>query len=591
VRFRLQTRIVAYFTVLLLLVIGSFAVFFNIVVSIRFEAMTNQNTVQLAIKVSQHVDSYLQQIDQVSKYFATNQAVLKILSLIAQNGVPKTSYRQLIYSRTLDDTFANALTVTSTPTCSVYLYNDSGTYSDVFNDRKSSFRTVMRDAASRTAIENRQRVLYAAKNENSNAGNKRLISLVRGVFGLNGTQFGYIEVQDDYTELTKICDIGPTGQVIILDSLGKEVYPLSGRTEPNQADLKLGNAQNPAGSLTFTGGDLYAYAWSDFTGYTVFVKEHADAVLAPLIYLRGATYGTILVITLFALAMVYVISTILMVPIRKLRDSVVQVNLENMKLNVDEHSYSDEIQLLNSAFQDMLHRLKRSIEKTTILNREEMNARFAALQARIAPHFIHNVLYVISILAREKRTDDVEATCKRLSDMLRYVVHSPEETVTVGDEVAYALDYLSLQKQIYDDALNYNMYVDAESRRVLLPRLVIQPFVENSIHNGFKNKLPPWNIEVRCEVEAGRWNLSITDNGCGVDEETVRRLLEKAASEQREFSSVAASGETEITGMAILNTCSRLRLLYGALLGFEISTNAVGGTTVLISGPVQPERL
>jgi len=170
--------------------------------------------------------------------------------------------------------------------------------------------------------------------------------------------------------------------------------------------------------------------------------------------------------------------------------------------------------------------------------------------------------------------------------MLRYVVQSPFKTVTVADEVAYASDYLSLQKQNYEDHLAYTVKVDPSVRSVTLPRLVIQPFVENSIHNGFKNKLPPWKVDVACEAVKDRWCISIADNGCGMDEATLRHLRERIAAAQGEPGAPPAPMEQGMDGMAIINTYDRLRLLYGDLLDFDIGPNEEGGTTIRLSGPL-----
>ena len=582
----LQTRIAAYFTILLLIVISVFAVFFDVVVGRRFEAMASQNVVQLAMKVSQHLDAYLHDMDQVSKSFATNTNVLAVLGDIAQNGPPKNSYQQLLASRTLDGAIANALTVTSIPSCSVYLYDMRGTYRHAFNGRSGGLDAVLRDSANRDALANRQRLLYAKTDDLPNAGSVRLISLVRPVFSLNGVQYGFVEIQDDYAELQKICDVGSTGQVDIVDAQHREVYPLGAAPLLGASRLRLGSAASPAGAFPFSGGYLYAYAWSEASGFTVFVRERQGDVLGPLAYLRTATYAIIVLVTIFALAMVYVISAVLVKPIRRLRDSVVQVTLSNMRLDLDVDGQNDEIQLLSRAFQDMLERLKSAVEKAMRANQEEMRARFGALQARIAPHFIHNVLYLISVQAHENRTTDVETTCKRLSDMLRYVVQSPFKTATVDDEIAYAADYLSLQKQNYEDFLTYTVSVEPHVRSVSLPRLVIQPFVENSIHNGFKNKLPPWKVDVVCGVEGERWHITISDNGCGIEDATIRELLGTIAAERTESAGSRSPLEQGIDGMGIINTYSRLRLMYGEQLGFDIRSNGEGGTTIRISGPM-----
>jgi len=267
---------------------------------------------------------------------------------------------------------------------------------------------------------------------------------------------------------------------------------------------------------------------------------------------------------------------------------VLRVNLDNMRLDRDVNAHNDEIQLLSTAFQDMLERLRSAVDRAMLANREEMRARFGALQARIAPHFIHNVLYLISVQAHENRTADVEMTCKKLSDMLRYVVQSPFKTVTLDDEVAYAADYLALQKQNYEDFLTYTMTVAPAVRSVRLPRLVLQPFIENSIHNGFKTKLPPWKIDVACEAAADRWSITISDNGCGIDEATVRHLRETIAAKLDDFRASSPLEDQGIYGMGIINTHGRLRLMYGDLLGFDIRSGEDGGTTIHLSGPFLP---
>jgi two-component system sensor histidine kinase YesM len=117
---------------------------------------------------------------------------------------------------------------------------------------------------------------------------------------------------------------------------------------------------------------------------------------------------------------------------------------------------------------------------------------------------------------------------------------------------------------------------------------VIQPFVENSIRNGFREKPPPWKIDVACERVGGRWSITISDNGCGIDETTVRSLREKIAAVQDKAGAPRVPMEQVMDGMAIINTYGRLRLLYGDLLGFEINSSVDGGTTISLSGPLVP---
>lgn len=111
-------------------------------------------------------------------------------------------------------------------------------------------------------------------------------------------------------------------------------------------------------------------------------------------------------------------SQLLVKPLRKLRNNVLQVSYQNMGIK-DFSTDNDEIVLLGHAFQNILEELKISIDHEIASSKAESEARLVALQAQIAPHFIHNVLYTISIAAQEVRTGDVVSMCKQLSDMLQ----------------------------------------------------------------------------------------------------------------------------------------------------------------------------
>ena len=100
---------------------------------------------------------------------------------------------------------------------------------------------------------------------------------------------------------------------------------------------------------------------------------------------------------------------------------------------------------------NILEELKISIDHEIASSKAESEARLVALQAQIAPHFIHNVLYTISIAAQEVRTGDVVSMCKQLSDMLRYTVNSSAQTVRLEEEMRCIDNYLSLQAKNYEE--------------------------------------------------------------------------------------------------------------------------------------------
>ncbi len=174
--------------------------------------------------------------------------------------------------------------------------------------------------------------------------------------------------------------------------------------------------------------------------------------------------------------------------------------------------------------QKILDDLKLAAFREIESNKAEAGARISALQAQISPHFIHNVLYSISISAREGRTEDAQAMCKQLSDMLRYTVNSNAHTVTLGEEMQYITNYLALQKQYYEDFLQYQIEVQEEARSILIPRLCILPFVENAIQHAFEGQKPPYHICVTAIARDGKWKVEVRDNGRGFSKDKIKEI-------------------------------------------------------------------
>jgi two-component system sensor histidine kinase YesM len=573
----LQAKIILSFSMLSAFIISTFLVFFDRYVGRDIESMLTENAVQLAIKVSQRLDSYVKDMDQVAKSIATNSDTLRILTEIAARKSTSSDYDRLLYVRTLNEIVSNLLASTSIQPSCVFVRDARGLYEYQYIERESNFDEVMKIPALAASLLDRKRVLFVSKT------GPTAFSLLRSVYGLDGVHYGYVEILEELAELDAICDVGASGAVEIVGPKGEAFYPA-------RMALPAIPQDKDSGFFPDASGALYSFARSDATGYRILIKSRTQAVMEPLRALRNATFLTILALALFSLVMIYIISRRLVHPIRALRDRVVKVSLGNMRLAPEIPASDDEVRLLESAFQDMLRRLEATMEREIALTREQEQSRFEALQARMAPHFIHNTLYIIGILAQEKRTDDVVRMCKELSNMLRYVVASPSRGTTMGEEVAHAGDYLSLQRSNYEDGLEYTIDLEESVRDVALPRLVIQPFIENSIHSGFKGHKQPWEIDVRCRLDGERWRIEIDDNGRGFEEHELRVIQEAMADGPSNISREALGTEDGMAGIGILNTYFRLRLMYKDSLEFRIGASPLGGARISIAGSMDGER-
>ena len=152
-----------------------------------------------------------------------------------------------------------------------------------------------------------------------------------------------------------------------------------------------------------------------------------------------------------------------------------------------------------------------------------MKARSMALQTQINPHFYYNTLSSIIVLAENGDSETVVKMCRNLSQIMRYITNTAETTVTLKDELDYVQKYLYCMKVRYQSSLNYSIHVDESLLSQPVPKLIIQPIVENAIRYG-SNCAPPWNISITSMVTEGSWQIEVTDSGPGFTEEAKRDL-------------------------------------------------------------------
>ncbi|NMB42724.1 MAG: histidine kinase [Clostridiales bacterium] len=192
------------------------------------------------------------------------------------------------------------------------------------------------------------------------------------------------------------------------------------------------------------------------------------------------------------------------------------------------------------------------------------------------PHFIYNVLNVISYRGAMIDDEVICDMCFNLAEMLRYSTNTKERQSTIEEEVEYLKRYLYLLKQRYQHKLEYIIDMDASVANQVIPKVVLQSLVENSINHGFNNVDKIMEISIKGWSEKGWWYISIEDNGQGFSETTKVKLLEKMKEVKDIIKNVDQNLELEIGGMGLINSYGRLLLLYEDDFSFEITSNKEG---------------
>ena len=572
---KFSTKLYVVFSVIILFAVASFSLFIRVHILGKMEEDTIYNNLQLCIKVSENVDTYIEKLDDIAKKLISDPRLLKIMREIKNGAERLSDYGELKRDREISEIISNAITLTSFPHVNVYLYSEDGTYVYVYNQDRSNFDKALSIEDNYGKLEKKRLVIYADNGEGISDGKDSSISFMRALFDVSANQYGYIEVQSDYKKLDEICNINNIGSVILVNERGDIVYPFYPVSEEVQEELKENLGEERTGFFS-VGKQMYFYAVSNDSGITTYIRCSKEALQSPMKLLQQTTVIFFLCVTGAAILMVIIFSKMLVKPLKELRNSVLEITYENMGLSFDD-PYHNEIAELKDAFQKILDDLKRSVRREIESNKAESQARLAALQAQISPHFIHNVLYSISIAAKEKRTEDAQGMCKQLSDMLRYTVNSNAHMVDLKEEMKCIANYLALQKQYYEDFLHYDIGMEEAMENLKIPRLSVLPFVENAICHAFEGKKPPYRIWVLAKVSEEGWMIEVGDNGKGFSKDKIKEIQDRLEGEELDVD-MKSKGEDEpgMGGMGIVNTVMRLRIFFKGRVAFEIRGNASG---------------
>jgi two-component system sensor histidine kinase YesM len=414
---------------------------------------------------------------------------------------------------------------------------------------------------------------------------KRYVSLLRTFQDALLSTQGIVEVEQYCDALFGELDLlaGSSAFIFVFDGDGNQLYPYSGPSA-DIAALRL-LAEQAERRPVVTGilpgkreQQIFAAAVSRDTGWTLLIGEPAAGLTASV--LQYALWISLLALTAIAcsLAASYFIARRVTVPLKALHEEIEALDLGNLEAAHEGTHRSDlgEIDELRMAFHDMRLKLNESVQEAVLLRAHEKEAQLVALQSQLNPHFFHNVLQTIAIMAEEESPAAIQDLIRNLTQVLRYVSSTEGTTATLGTEMEYAESYLAAMQARFGGSLEYVVDVPDAVREVVVPRLILQPFIENCFKYGTSTR-PPWRIELRGSCADGRWMIEILDNGPGFSAATLERMGERLAARRR---SADGLSPMSISGMGILNSYERLRLAFGEGTVFEIANRPEGGARI-----------
>jgi two-component system sensor histidine kinase YesM len=265
----------------------------------------------------------------------------------------------------------------------------------------------------------------------------------------------------------------------------------------------------------------------------------------------------------------------------QLLTQTVQATRKNHFPAVTENPGKDELGTLIVAYNDMtttIDRLMKEVyEEGLMVNRlavEKRHAELEALVSKIDPHFLSNSLNTIRMKSLSRKEVQTADALKALGRLFDYMTAWQDETILVRQEVEFISGYLALQRYRFGTDYKFEIQVEPAALDLPLPRMLVQPLVENASKHGIEQKKMRGRIEVRVRKREDRLEITVADDGRGMDPHTLARQRERLGGRSK-------NGES----IGMQNVYNRLQLIFGEDAEFELLSRADEGTTVRLSFP------
>ncbi|RAP73554.1 sensor histidine kinase [Paenibacillus montanisoli] len=255
------------------------------------------------------------------------------------------------------------------------------------------------------------------------------------------------------------------------------------------------------------------------------------------------------------------------------------LELGNLGLDI-KHRSNDEFRFLYAQFNKMVRRLEASIQDVYVHKYRAQKAELKQLQSQINPHFLYNSFFTLGRMIKLQDYDNLMPFANHLGEYFRFITRDTKEEIPLEDEANFSRSFAEIQNIRFHKRIQAEFgQLPEEAKGVTVPRLIIQPIIENAYKHGVENRPEGGTVTIGFRLEREQVIVSVEDNGQEIDAVAIARL-EKALNDRSEG--------LESTGM--INVHRRLQLKYGEEAGLRLSEGAGGGLRVDIVIPYQRGR-
>lgn len=319
---------------------------------------------------------------------------------------------------------------------------------------------------------------------------------------------------------------------------------------------------------------LVAYNYSNYSDLIYYNLLPFEQITKQTIFYKKLMIFIFLILLLLTIMISYRSAKGISKPLEELTEQMKAVQhktVENVNYISNENSH-DEVDVLSKNFQTMLQNIdtlnRRNYEKQIMIK----EAEYKSLQAQINPHFLYNTLDSINWIAQMNSQEVISTMIEALGNMMRNIISKKDPLISIGEELEIVNSYITIQKYRYQQRLKFSMSDTKVFEDQSIPKLTIQPIIENAIQHGLEESIEPSEINLDFVIVEDILQITVKDNGPGMDEATINAIYKN---------NVQRKG----TGIGLNNINERIKLMFGPEYGIKIGSKLGEGTKVMIKLP------
>lgn len=405
------------------------------------------------------------------------------------------------------------------------------------------------------------------------AGTDGGLTMTRSVRASNGNVLGFIFVRVSQTDFNSLLhgSFSPDNDIFLVDATWRRIYG-SDNIRAEEKISALREQLLDGEQLSGSGGEYSFYLRSrPESGFTLILQQ-------PKVYSSQVTstiYSTCFMMGFLCLALsllcAWLLSRYLSKPVNELDAAMGRVEKGDYDVELTSDR-SDEMGRLTSSFNRMTREYRQNLEYSVQRERELNELQLSMMQAQLNPHFLYNTLDSLKWLGVTNHVPRVAAMATNLAALLRAGI-SGGRFITLEQELELLEKYLDIQSMRFEDRFTWETDVDERFQHCIVPKLILQPLVENAIIHGVAN-MDDGYIKLSAREESGRLVLSVQDNGAGIPGE----ILDCLNSPEREM----PAGH-----LGLRNADRIVRLYYGGEYGISASSEPGRGSCVMLTLPME----